>query len=59
MHKSIELAPKNSSALLFRGLIKYGLNDVKGACKDYKASYNLGNSQAVKEFNEKCSNNNF
>ena len=59
LNKSIELAPNNSSALLFRGLIKYGLNDVKGACKDYKASYNLGNSEAVKEFNEKCSNNNF
>ncbi len=59
LNKSIQLAPKNSSALLFRGLIKYGSNDIKGACKDYKASYNLGNNEAVKEFNEKCSNINF
>ena len=56
LNKSIELSPKESSALFIRGLIKYGSNDVKGACKDFKASYNLGNNKAVKEFNEKCPN---
>lgn len=45
-NKVIELDPENSEAYNNRGWSKKGLNDKKGACKDWKRSKKMGNSEA-------------
>ena len=44
--RAIELDPKNQEAYNNRGWAKLGLDDKKGACKDWKYSKKMGNGEA-------------
>lgn len=44
--KALEIDPTNQEAYNNRGWAKLGLDDKKGACKDWKKSKKLGNGEA-------------
>ncbi|PCH91342.1 MAG: hypothetical protein COB85_09200 [Bacteroidetes bacterium] len=44
--KAIEIDPTNQEAYNNRGWAKLGLDDKKGACKDWKKSKKMGNGEA-------------
>ncbi|HIB00370.1 MAG TPA: tetratricopeptide repeat protein, partial [Phycisphaerales bacterium] len=44
--KALEIDPTNQEAYNNRGWAKLGLDDKKGACKDWKKSRKMGNGEA-------------
>jgi Flp pilus assembly protein TadD len=44
--KALEIDPTNQEAYNNRGWAKLGMDDKKGACKDWKKSKKLGNGEA-------------
>ena len=55
--KAIERDPNDSFAYYWRGILKFALGDLKGACKDMKIASNLKyliTNHAANFFNDEC-----
>ena len=54
INKLIKLNPKKWQYFHDRGLSKYRLGDMKGACEDWKKAAELGDDDAEKFLRENC-----
>ena len=52
--KAIELDPQYTSAYLNRGIARELVNDLTGACSDWRKAVNLGNERPAEWVKKQC-----
>ena len=54
LNKAIDIDPEYKVAYYNRGVTKYELKDLKGACEDWKKAAELGDEDAAELLKEHC-----
>ena len=52
--KVIKLKPNDANTYVFRGLTKYNLGDINGACNDWRKAASLGYEYASQWVRDQC-----
>jgi Tfp pilus assembly protein PilF len=52
--RQITLTPETPEAYLYRGHTRFILNDISGACTDWRKAFSLGNTSATRYTDKYC-----